>query len=237
MSQPKIALSADSAKMLDRFAAIARSPGAANAQDFATLLTQVAGETNFKPNLKNPITGAAGPFQFVKNTWLSLLRQHGVALGVKPDIVQQIKLDPKGKPHVDDPGKLQEILDLRHDVELATKVAGKYLDENRTKLTQALHRQPNEAEIHIAFLLGTHGATKLLQTAASAPDTPVDTVIGAAYRANKSLFQDKNGHLRTAGEAVAALTRKHFADKARVAAYTNPITHPTHSAPKGKLDV
>jgi hypothetical protein len=211
---------------------VARTPGAVGGHDFAMLLTEVAGETNFQPGLVNPTSGAAGPFQFIRSTWLGLVRDYGASMGIKPELVKQISLDAKGRPRVADARSLEDLLALRHDPVLATKMAGKYLDLSTAQLKHALGRDPSETEIHLAFLLGPAGAAHLLHVAQSAPATPVDQVVGAAASANKTLFLEADGTPRTAADAVTFLAGRYEATKARTARYVRAMPTP----PNAKID-
>lgn len=213
----------------DQIAAVARTPDATGGHEFAALLAQVAGESAFKPHAVNKHTGAAGPFQFIKNTWLSLMKEHGQALGVKPGLLAQIKTEANGRLTIADPQALKEVLDLRHDMNLSTKMAAKYLDENKTHLSHMLHREPTEAEVQISFILGPSGAAHLINAAKSSPDVPVDQVVPKAVASNRSLFHDHQGQTMTASQAVAHLAARYRADKAKIAAYTTPSTQPTAS--------
>jgi hypothetical protein len=213
----------------DQIAAVARTPDATGGHDFAALLAQVAGESAFKPHAVNKQTGAAGPFQFVKNTWLSLMKEHGHALGVKPELLDQIKTEKNGRLTIDNPHALKEVLDLRHDLGLSAKMAAKYLDENKTHLGHILHREPTEAEVQISFLLGPSGAAHLINAARSTPDTPVDQVMPKAVASNRSLFHDHQGRALTASQAVAHLAARYRADKAKFAAYATPAAQPIAS--------
>jgi len=213
----------------DQFAAVARTPGATDGHDFAALLAQVAGESAFKPHAVNKQTGAAGPFQFVKNTWLSLIRDHGAALGVKPELLKQIKGDGHGRLTIADPTALKEVLDLRHDIGLSAKMAAKYLDDNKAHLGHMLHREPTEAEVQISFILGATGAARLIEAAKNSPATPVEDVVPKAVAANRTLFHDRQGKTLTAGEAVAHLAARYRADKAKFAAYSTPPAPPSAS--------
>ncbi|HLZ67838.1 MAG TPA: hypothetical protein VKQ29_16555 [Aliidongia sp.] len=224
-----IGISGGGASIPDQLAAVARTPGVADGHDFATLLAQVAGESAFKPHAVNKHTGAAGPFQFVKNTWLSLLKEHGEALGVKPELLAQIKTEAHGRLAIADPQALKEVLDLRHDLSLSAKMAAKYLDENKTHLAHLLHREPNEAEVQISFILGPSGAAHLVAAAKSHPDTPVDQILPKAVAANRSLFHDHQGTALTASQAVAHLAARYRADKAKFAAYSTPAGQPQPS--------
>jgi hypothetical protein len=227
----KIEPRAESVSLSEQFEAVARTPGAPGPHEFTTLLAQVVGETAFHGNAVNKHTGAAGPFQFVKNTWLSMVKRHGDALGVKPELVNQIKTDAKGHPTVADPKALHDILDLRHDVALSAKVASKLMTENTEHLHHILHRAPTEPEVHLAFLLGATGAGKLINAAATTPDIASNQIVSAAAAANPSLFHDKSGKVRTASEAVDFLAAKYRSDKAKVGAYAQIQAPP----PKGTV--
>jgi hypothetical protein len=223
----------DAANLADQFDAVARTPGAPGPHEFTALLAQVVGETAFHANAVNKSTGAAGPFQFVKNTWLSMVQRHGAELGVKPELVKQIATDAKGHLRVADPKALHDILELRHDVALSSRMASKLMTENTAQLQHILHRAPTEPEVHLAFLLGAQGAGRLIGAAAATPDIAADKIVRTAAAANPSLFHDKSGKPRSAAEAVSFLAAKYHSDKAKVAAYAQ-IQSP---APKGTIDI
>ena len=223
----------DTVSLTDQFEAVARTPGAPGPVEFTALLAQVVGETAFKQNAVNKHTGAAGPFQFVKNTWLSMVQRHGEELGVKPELVRQIKSDAKGHLKVTDPKALSDILELRHDVALSSSMASKLMAENTAQLHRILHRAPSEPEIHLAFLLGASGAGKLIDAAQATPDIASSDVVAAAAASNPTLFHDRSGKVRSAAEAVTFLADKYRSDKAKVAAYAQ-LQAPR---PKGRVDV
>jgi hypothetical protein len=218
----------------DQFAAVARMPDAAGGHDFATLLAQIAGESAFKSHAVNKRTGAAGPFQFVKNTWLSLIKEHGKDMGVKSELLGQIKTEATGRLTIADPHALKEVLDLRHDLGLSAKMAAKYLEENKAHLGHLLHREPSEAELQISFILGPSGAARLIGAAKNSPDRPVDQIMPRAAAANHGLFHDHAGRILTAGEAVAHLAARYRADKAKFAAYAAAAPQPPTGS---KIDV
>jgi hypothetical protein len=196
--------------------AVGRTPGATGGHDFASLLTVASGESHFKLDAVNKSTGAAGPFQFVRNTWLALMHDYGEEVGVKPALVKQIHLDPTGRPVVAQPAVLQDLLALRHDPVLSARMEAKYLDVARQQLVHLLHREPTETELHLSCLLGPAGAAHLLRTAETHPSMPVDQVVGAAAAANPSLFRHGDGRIRTAAEAILFVADKYRSDKAHV---------------------
>jgi Ser/Thr protein kinase RdoA (MazF antagonist) len=210
----------ETASLSEQFQAVARTPGIPAGGAFTDLLAQVVGESAFQPHALNNSTGAAGPFQFMKGTWLQMLRDHGKDLGIKPDLLAKIGQDTKGRPVVKDPAALRSMLDLRYDASLSAKVAAHYMEDSRVILKHLIHREPSESELHLTFLLGPTGASQLIKTAAEAPDTPSPDVVGQAASANKPLFHDeKAGRDRTAAEALAFLAAKYKSDKSKVASY------------------
>jgi hypothetical protein len=205
---------------------VARTPGATGDHEFATLLAEVSAETTLKPHAVNHATGAAGPFQFIANTWLALARSHGAAIGIKPELVAKIALDHAGHPVVSDAAAKRDLLDLRFDPVIAARMAAAYLDQARQQMKQGLHRDPNEAEVHLGYLLGPQGATRLIRAAAETPEKPVDEVVGSAANANRSLFHEANGGMRATGEALAFLEGKYHRDKEAAVRMTAAVAPP-----------
>ena len=207
------------AALLDQLAIMARQPGGVGGHDFASLLSLVAGESGFKAHAANHRTGAHGPFQFIKTTWLSLLRSHGAALGIKPELLAQIVDNTKGRPMIADRSVLKDVLALRDDLSVAARAAAFYLDDNRAQLSRALHRAPSDAELRLSFLLGAHGATKLIHAAANTPEINAASVLPHAAAANHSLFYDRAGEARSAKVIMTFLDHRFHKDAAKYAAY------------------
>lgn len=205
--------------MYDQLAVLARQPGGVGGHDFATLLSLVAGESGFKPHAENHRTGAHGPFQFVKTTWLSLLRSHGAALGVKPELIAQIVDNAKGRPTIADPSVLKDVLALRDDLAVSARAAAFYLDDNRAQLSHSLHRPPTDGELRLSFLLGAHGASKLIHAAAKSPEIDAAAVLPHAASANHRLFYEASGAPRSARAILTFLDHKFHKDAAKYAAY------------------
>lgn len=180
--------------------------------DFTTILSKAAGESRLDNSAKNPRSTATGAFQFVERTWLDLVRRHGDAIG-RSDLAAAVTVID-GKPTVRDPALRKTILDMRKDPTTAAMMTARYAEENRTALRRGIGRDPAQAELAMAHLLGAHGAIKLLT---ASPDTPTDQIVAGAVRANPTLFHDATGRVRTAAEARDFLTRKFDAERARAA--------------------
>jgi hypothetical protein len=222
----------DTISMPDQFDAIARTPGEPSGHEFTVLLAQVVGETGMQSHAVNKQTGAAGPFQFVKSTWLAMVRNHGAELGIKPDLVGQIKTDAKGRLKIDNPKTLRDVLDLRHDVALSSRMASKYAQDAKMMLHHLLKRAPTETEQHMTFLLGPAGAARLITAAATTPNIASTQVVAAAAAANPRVFHDASGHVRTAAEAVAFLAADYHANIAKAARYAQTPA----AGPKNTID-
>ncbi|HZS85391.1 MAG TPA: hypothetical protein VFA50_21160 [Stellaceae bacterium] len=185
----------------------AKAAAAGTKTDFRSLLASSLSESRHNPHARNTRSSAAGAYQFTERTWLDLMRRHGAALG-EGEAAARITVE-NGKPVVADPAARQAILDLRSDTRLAAKMAALYSDENRAALGRSLGHRPSENEVRMAYLLGAHGATKLIKAAAETPDMPADRLVPSAVRSNPGLFRSADGTVKTASEAVASLSR-HF---------------------------
>ena len=205
--------------LADQIAILARSGGTKGRHEFAALLSLVAGESAFKPHAENHRTGAQGPFQFVKSTWLSLLRTHGAVLGIKPALIAQIVEGANGRPTIANHAVLRELLSLRNDFAISAQAAAFYLDDNRAALARSLHRAPTDAEVRLSFLLGPHGAAKLIRSAERTPETPAASIVPRAAAANPRLFYLPDGEPRDAAAILAFLDRSARRDAAKYAAY------------------
>src|SRR5271168_3894041 len=67
--------------------------------DFSFLMGAAKRESGYNPAAKAPTSSAAGLFQFVEQTWLATLKQHGAKYGYAryADLIQQ---GPDGRYHV-----------------------------------------------------------------------------------------------------------------------------------------
>jgi len=178
----------------------------------ATILAQATQESGMNVNARSSTSTAAGPFQFLERTWLLLFQRYGSAYGLG-DLAKQVNVR-NGVPTVKDPAVRKKILDLRHDVDVSSGMAARYLSEGRAKLSSRLGRQATETESRIAYVMGVAGATKLLRASAAGDATPAADLLPAAARANGPLFYNRaDGRALTARETVSRLARKMETDQ------------------------
>lgn len=188
----------------------ARSTGA----DFDYLVQTAERESAFDTRAQARTSSAAGLFQFIEQTWLSMMARHGEAHGYK-DYADSITQNSNGRYVVTDPAKREQILDLRFDPEAASLMAGELAAENASVLRQRLGREPDAGELYIAHFLGAGSAASLISTAEDNPGLQAAELFPVAARANRSIFY-QGGQARNARDVVASLTAHVSDDKAPV---------------------
>lgn len=140
-------------------------------------------ESGGRYNATNENSSASGPGQFIKSTWLDMVKRN------RPDVAE-------GRTD-------QELLALRTDPKyagLSREMTAAYAAENSAKLQKAgLPTTPGN--VYLAHFLGPAGATKVLT---ADPSTPVSSLVTAdAFNANRRIMEGK-----TAGDLAAWSDRK-----------------------------
>lgn len=147
-------------------------------------------ESGFDVTAKAATSSAAGLYQFIESTWLQTLERHGARYGLSD-------ASPNGAPD------RESLLQLRFDPQAAALMAGALTRENADALAGALGREPDAGELYAAHVLGAGDATRLLKTAADAPQTPAAELFPRAAAANRNLFYSPDG-APVSAEALAA---------------------------------
>jgi hypothetical protein len=192
------------AGMIGEFAEAARAAGRIAQVPFADVLAKAGQESNYNPRARSSSSSAAGPYQFIEQTWLDLLKRHGSAYGLGPEVAQ-IK-SHAGVASVADPALRKRLLELRHDIHLSAGMAARYLDEVGRDLGRVLHRKPSDDERRIAYFLGPGGAAKLIRAAQTDPGGLAAEVVPQAAEANRPMFYGQAGSLSN-HEAMQRITR------------------------------
>jgi hypothetical protein len=137
-------------------------------------------------------SSAAGPYQFIDQTWLRVLRAYGPGLGLAREAAL-VRLDGRGLARVADPDLRSALLALRYDPEVARLMTMALTQENAGRLRAVLARAPTAAELYAAHLFGPAGALALLSAVHAAPDLPACEVLPAAAASNRPLFYSAAG--------------------------------------------
>lgn len=144
-----------------------------------TVVDRIIGiESGGRANAKNPNSSALGAGQFIKSTWLDLMKDEPEAQGKSA----------------------REILALRTDPDISRRMVTKYADKNVGALAKR-GVGATDGLIYLSHFLDGPVAAKV---AKADPNTPVAKIIGMnAIKANSSILKGKR-----AGEVIAWAQRK-----------------------------
>jgi hypothetical protein len=164
-------------------------------------------ESNGRNDAANPRSTALGPFQFIKSTFLDVMRRHFPA----------------------DVAKLNEtdILALRTDRGLARRAAAAFSRDNLDYLVDK-GLQPTFGHLRLAFLLGPSGAARVIQ---AAPATPLNQVLeSGVIVANPFMRGMSTGGLIARATRDVTPREPAVAPQPAVVAGTDPATPPAQPA-------
>jgi hypothetical protein len=159
--------------------------------DFTFLMEKAATESSFNPAAKAKTSSAAGLFQFIENTWLSMVKNHGEKYGLG-EYAEKITIDKNGKACVKDCDVRKEILGLRKNAEISALMAGEFSSENKEYLEKTVGGDIGATELYMAHFLGANGAAKFLNAMHDNPNMKASALLPEAARANKKVFYDQD---------------------------------------------
>ena len=175
--------------------------------DFDYLLGQAKLESGLNANAKAGTSSASGLYQFIEQSWLSVVKKHGAEHGLGW-AANSIGQSSSGRLSVGDAGTKAAILALRNDPNAASLMAAEYASDNKASLEGTLNRPASGTDLYMAHFMGLGGATKFLKTMQANPQASGAALFPAAARANHNVFYDSNNQPRT----LSAIYDR-FADK------------------------
>lgn len=180
--------------------------------DFSYLLGQAQVESGMRPNARATTSSATGLFQFLDQSWLAVVKEHGAehGMGWAADAITRT---PSGRYVVNDPTMRRQILDLRKDPTAASLMAAEHAADNKEGLEATLGRPATGTDLYMAHFLGLGGARSFLTQMERNPNQSGAALFPAAARANRGIFYNANGTPRTLGEIYGR-----FGDKLDAAA-------------------
>ncbi len=175
--------------------------------DFTFLMEKAATESSFDAKATAKSSSATGLYQFIEQTWLTMVKNHGDKYGLGA-YADKITLKD-GKACVTDCAAKKEILDLRKNPEISALMAGEFSAENKNYLENHTRDDVGGTELYLAHFMGAGGAAKFLNSRACNPDACAAEIFPKAARANKSIFFDKTtGQPRTLDQIYALFDKK-----------------------------
>ena len=164
-------------------------------------------ESGFSTKVKAGSSTAQGLFQFTKGTWLETLRKHGGDPGVGYGReAEEITLDAHGRPHVADPQRLQQLLDLRGNGQLNAFMGAAYRADNAKTFRDRFGRDPTQGEQYGLHMLGPGGEAALVRAGEANPGQNAAAVLPDAADSNRSVFY-KHGQPVTVADLEAFLDK------------------------------
>lgn len=191
----------------DVVAALQRASAATGA-DFNYMLTTAMRESSLKPTAQSGTSSAAGLFQFVEQTWLGMVKEHGAQYGLG-NYANAITKGSDGRYHTASNADRQAILSLRKDAQISAYMGGEFSQEQRAKLHSGLGRDVCGGELYAAHFLGSDAACRLIQMAQNTPSASAAKAFPAAASANRSVFYHADGSTKTVGEVYNWALKNH----------------------------
>ena len=175
-----------------------RNAAAVTGSDFHYLLGTAMRESSLKPNAQSHTSSAVGLFQFIDQTWLGLVKEHGARHGLS-GFAAAIAKDPNGHYHAPE-GMKDAILSLRGDPNISALMAGEYARSTEGQMRASLGREVCGGELYAAHFLGPDAACKLIRLAGSEPGASAAAQFPQAAAANKSVFFHADGKAKSVRE-------------------------------------
>jgi hypothetical protein len=207
-----VALTGNVDRVRTAIANASRSTG----MDFDYLLGQAQLESGLNPAARAGTSSATGLYQFIDQSWLGIIKQHGTenGLGWASNAITR----SGNRWVVNDPQMKSAILNLRNNPEVSATMAANFASDNQASLESSLGRGATGTDLYMAHFLGLGGAKSFLQTMQSNPGASGATMFPAAARANRSIFYDAGGNARSLSDIYQRFAAKLDKGAAKVGA-------------------
>ena len=176
-----------------------KNAAAETGSDFSYLLGTAMRESSLKTNAQSTTSSAGGLFQFVDQTWLGLVKNHGAKYGLG-SMAQAINVTADGRYHADNDADRGKILSLKKDPQISALMAGEYTRTTQGTMEANLGRQVCGGELYAAHFLGADGACKLIRGTVATPNASAAQLFPDAASANRDVFFHADGSAKNLRE-------------------------------------
>ena len=176
-----------------------KNAAAETGSDFSYLLGTAMRESSLKTNAQSSTSSAGGLFQFVDQTWLGLVKNHGAKYGLG-SLAQAIDMTSDGRYHADNDADRGKILSLKKDPQISALMAGEYTRTTQGTMEANLGRQVCGGELYAAHFLGADGACKLIRGTVATPNASAAQLFPDAANANRDVFFHADGSAKNLRE-------------------------------------
>lgn len=174
--------------------------------NFQYLLAQAKSESGLNPNAKAATSSAKGLYQFIDQSWLGVVKQHGAnyGLGWAADAITQ----KPGGGYTVAPALRDAVFALRQQAGPAAMMAAASASDNAQSLSQSLGRAVNGTDLYFAHFLGPAGASKFLRAQCTDGSACAASLFPQEARANRGIFYARDGSPRSLNDIYALMGRK-----------------------------
>lgn len=174
--------------------------------DFNYLLKQAQVESSFDTEVKAKGSSATGLYQFIDQTWLRMVKEHGAEYG-KAAWANAITQGKDGHFSVSKDLK-STILNARTDAEFSSLMAGEFASENKDILESKTGKQANATDLYMAHFLGAGGASTFLNAMKDNPLQTASTLFPSAAKSNRAVFYNEDGTSKSLAEVYDKFATK-----------------------------
>jgi Transglycosylase SLT domain. len=172
---------------------------AATGVDFNYLLGTAMRESGLKPEAKSANSSASGLFQFVEQTWMGLVKEHGAQYGLG-SFSNVITKGEDGRYRAKDPNDRSAILRLRNDPQISALMAGEYTKQTQSNMEDKLGRKVTSGELYAGHLFGSAQACRLIKSSQGNPHIQACDLFPQAADANPNIFYHQDGSPKSVRE-------------------------------------
>jgi hypothetical protein len=149
-------------------------------------------ESSFGTNMVAQTSSARGAYQFIEETWLRTVKQHGAEIGLG-NYADLIDTSDKYASVENDEFK-QKILDLRFNHDVSAHMAARFSLDNQASLERAFpDRDISNTDLYMAHFLGAGAAVKFIKQVEDNPNDVAASKFSSAANSNKWVFYSSTG--------------------------------------------
>lgn len=169
--------------------------------EYAYMMELVSAESSFITDVEASTSSATGLFQFIDNTWLLMLNEHGTKYGLA-DLARKINVtedaDGNKTADIDNPFLKKYALGLRADPRISALMGAEFIKSNYEGLqTNFPDREITRTDQYLAHFLGVGKAVKFISHMERGANRSATSTFSREARSNRNVFYTRSGRPRS----------------------------------------